>query len=252
LTSEAPKFRVQKLSDGFSVVLQETALSQRAAEKMEGVSSPNIESVRGEALGEDLLVRVKLRASVLDDLEMRSAQGYDPARRLHHLAIHLVPSGEDTGAESRARDALAGIQRADVFGCALAFDRSMRAQLEPAGVARSLASAATFIDSDLRAALKRLGEISPHGVIEITDGSIFRPSVPIELSAGMTRSAEAVGYLALLRKFVANLEAPGDRLRVLHGIIAPEQSRSRFDAMVEIAESLEQRCEEGQQSGEGL
>jgi hypothetical protein len=245
LTSEAAKFRVQKLSDGFSIALLETALSRESAKMMEGVSSPNIELVRGEPLGEDLVIRVKLRAAARDEIEMRSAQGYDPVRDLHHLAIDLVPTSERAGAEQRARNALAKIDRADVFGCALDFDRSMRLQLDPADLARSLAPTSTFLDPYLRAALKRLGEISPEGVIEITDGSTFRPSVPIELSAGMTRSAEVVGYLALLRQFVANLEAPSDRWNILHGILAPEESRSNFDSMVEVAESLERHCHGG-------
>jgi hypothetical protein len=125
----------------------------------------------------------------------------------------------------------------------------MRSQLSPADLARSLAPASNFLEPYLRAALKRLGEISPKGVIEITDGSTYRPSVPIELSAGRTRSSEAVGYLALLRSFVARLEAPSHRLSILRGILAPEQTRSHFDTMVKIAESLERGCEEERRLG---
>jgi len=244
LTEEALAFRVHEMSDGFSIALLETGKSPDAAAMMAGISSPNIESLRAESLGEDLVLRVKLHESVVGNLELRTTQGYDSVRELHRLSIHLVPSLEGASSGNRVRDALANIDREDVFGCALEFDRSMRSQLDPAALARALVPASSFVDPYLRAALKRLGEISPKGVIEITDGSTFSPSIPIELSAAGIRSAEALGLLALLREFVAELESPSHRVSTLKGLIAPEQSRERFDIVLEKAESLEQRCDE--------
>ena len=251
-TSAAPTFRIQKLSDGFSIALLETSQSPEVAAIMKDVSSPNIELLRGEQLGEDLILRLRLDDAIADDLEMRSTQEWDPVRELHHLSIHLIRSGERASVENRARNVLAGIQRGDVFGCALDFDRSMRSQLDSEALTRALMSTSNFLDPYLRVALKRLGEISPKGVIEITDGSTFRPSVPIELSAAMTRSADAVGYIALLRDFVAGLESPRHQLNTFRGITAPELSRERFGIMVAIAERLERRCTDGQGSRKGL
>ena len=46
LTSEAVRFRLQKMSDGFSIVLIETGHFEDAFETMRGASSDNIKSLR--------------------------------------------------------------------------------------------------------------------------------------------------------------------------------------------------------------
>jgi hypothetical protein len=90
--------------------------------------------------------------------------------------------------------------------------------------------------------MKRLGEVSPDGLVSLIDGSSYRIAAPIELAAATSRAAEVVGYLALLRQLVAELEPEAFRRQTLRGLIAPEVGRSRFDAILDGAEKRERGC----------
>lgn len=242
LTSEVAKFRLWKMSDGFSIVLTETGQLEGASETMRGVSSDNIKSLRAEQLGEDLVVRVELDAAAQGRLDLRSTQGYDAARGLHDFTIELIPIEGNAVVLTQSRDALNRVRRSDVFGCALDFDRSMRAQLDSEALSRALAPSSSFLDRHLRSAIQRLGELSPDGLITLIDGSKFNASIPLDLAAARAQSAEAIGFLSLLRAFVDELEPSEHRSSTLRGVIAPELDSEHFDAIVEIAEDLERRC----------
>jgi hypothetical protein len=242
LTSEAAQFRLNEMSDGFSIVLPKTGHSQSADGNMRGISSDNIQLLRAEQLGEDLVVRVQLNEADLRRPDLRSTQGYDAIRELHHFTVELVPAEGNAAALARSQEALNRVQRSIVFGCALDFDHAMRSQLDPAALSRALAPSSSFLDAHLRLALQRLGELSPDGLITLVDGSKFQPSVPLDLAAASTQSAEAIGFLSLLRAFIAELEPPEHRRRALRGVIAPELDHARFDTTVEDAEDLEHRC----------
>jgi hypothetical protein len=242
LTSEAANFRLQKMSDGVSIVLTKTGHSVDALATMRGVSSDNIKSLRAEQLGEDLVVRVQLHAAAQNELELRSTQEYDSVRELHEFTVELVPSEGNAAVLARSGEALNRVRRSNVFGCALDFDHSMRAQLDSEALSRALAPSSSFLDRHLRLALQRLGELSPDGRITLVDGSKFRPSIPLDLAAASAQSAEAVGFLSLLRAFIAELEPSEHRRNTLRGVIAPELESERFDAIVVIAEGLERRC----------
>jgi hypothetical protein len=209
---------------------------------MRGASSDNIQSLRAEQLGEDVVVRVQLHNATQNKLDLRSTQGYDAVRELHQFTIELVPVGGNAAVLARSDDALNRVQRSDVFGCALDFDRSMRSQLDSEALSRALAPSSGFLDRHFRSARQRLGELSPDGLITLIDGSKFRPSIPLDLAAASAQSAEAIGFLSLLRSFIAELETSEHRRNALRGVIAPELGSERFDAMIEIAEDLEQRC----------
>jgi hypothetical protein len=129
-----------------------------------------------------------------------------------------------------------------VFGCALDFDRSARSQLDSEALSRALAPSSSFLDRHFRLALQRLGELSPDGQITLIDGSKFRPSITLDLAAASAQSAEAIGFLSLLRAFIAELEPSEYRRNALRGVIAPELGSERFDAIIEVAEDLERRC----------
>jgi len=242
LTSEAAKFRLQKMSDGFSIVLTETGHSEDAFESMRGVSSDNIKSLRAEQLGADLVVRVQLHDATQNRPDLRLTQGYDAARELHQFTIELVPTEGNAVVLARSGEALKRVQHSSVFGCALDFDRSMRSQLDPEALSRALAPSSGFLDRHLQSTLQRLGELSPDGLITLIDGSKFRPSIPLDLAAASAQSAEAIGVLSLLRAFIAELEPTKQRRNALRGVIAPELDSEHFDAIFEIAEDLERRC----------
>jgi len=243
LTEEALTFRLQKSGNTLSVVLTETSGGPDALASMQGSSSPLIDSVKGQQLGEDLVARVattELAAS--DAFETRSRQSRDAVRGLHRFALDFVPRDGGAAEIERARAALARITSDAVGACALRFDESVRDQLDPADLARALTPSGAYTDKFLRAAMRRLGEVSPGGAIRMRDGSRFDVSLPIELMAASSQPGEAMGYIALLRQFVAELEPPPYRRSVLRGLIAPELSPERFDAILDSAERTEASC----------
>lgn len=202
-------------------------------------------SVASQQLGEDLVVRVKLADAGLDGVETRSRQAHDRVRGFYAFSIDLVPQDGGAEAVARARAALARIRPQHVSGCNESFDASMREQLDPAALGRALTPRGAFTDPYLRAALKRLGEVSPGGTIRLADGSKFRASSPIELMAAGSQAGDALGYIALLRRFAAELEAPEHRRSTLRGLVAPEMGARDFDVVVDTAERREQECRGG-------
>jgi len=243
LTTEALTVRVQETDAGFNVILAETAAGAEVSESVEAIRNPLIRGVEPNQLGEDLLVRVAttepLKAS---GLELRSRQSRDDLRDLYVYSVDMVPGDRGAEAVRRARAALARIGPADVSGCALAFDDSLRQSLDTASLSRALAPRGAFTDPYLRAAMKRLGEVSPGARIAMLDGSRFDPARPIELHAAQSQPAEAKGYLALLRTLVDALEPEGQRARALRSLLAPEMSPARFDAALARAEAAQRAC----------
>jgi hypothetical protein len=243
LTEEALTFRLQKAENGFTVVLTQTGLASGAGGGLEGVHGPLVKSLTPQQLGEDLVVRVELGERAREaGVETRSRQSVDAVRGLHRFSLDLVPADGGAAAVRRAQAALARIGPGAVSPCAEVYDEAVRSQLDPAGLARALAPSGSFTDPYLRAALRRLGEVSPGGVIRTVDGNRYDPSRPIELSAAATQAADARGYLAVLRRFVAELEPPRHRRETLRGLIAPEVDPSRFESILDTAETREQRC----------
>ena len=242
MTREALRFRLQNTVSGFSIAMIGTSQTDEAAATLRDISSPRVHRLRSEQLGEDLIVSVDLEESQPDRVQRRSGHGYDVARDLYHFTVDLIPASGLLVTGDQAQQVLKRIQPRDVSGCALEFDHSLRSQLEAEALSRALAPSSSYLDPYLEAALKRLGEISPDTVISLTDGSRFRPSRPLELSAASVQSAQALGYLALLRKFVAELEPSTDQRNTLRGIIAPGTTHSDFDAIIETAEESERRC----------
>jgi hypothetical protein len=243
VTKEALTFRLQEASDGFTVVLTSTGRAPGSEDTLEGVRSSVLQSVKAQQLGEDLVVRVSLtEAARARGLETRSRQAFDPIRGLYTFALDLVPPEDGTTPVQRAQAALQRIRPEAVGGCAREFDVALRGQLDASALARALTPRGGFADPYLRAALKRLGELSPDGELVLVDGTRYRASVPIELSAAASQAAEVEGYLAMLRSFVTELEPAPDRRESLRGLIAPELGVARFDAAMEGAELREQQC----------
>jgi len=243
LTAQPSVFRMQPGSAGPSLILPQTAALPDARATLEGVRGPLVASLVAQQLGEDLVVRIALgEEAKAGGYDLRSRQTADPVRGLHIFALDLVPPDGGAAAVERARSALARIGPADVAGCAAAFDAALRSELKPEQLARALAPRGSFTDPLLRAALKRLGEVSPGGAIELIDGTRYRSSVPLELAAAASEPAQAKGYLALLRRLVAEIEAPAHRREALRGLVAPELAPAPFEAAVAAAESLERAC----------
>ena len=243
LLKQPANVRVQKAEQGFSVILSQTAGEPRAEAVLAGLRSPLLASADARQLGEDLLVGVKLAPGLTsEDVELRSRQQHDPVRGLHRFTIDMIPRAQEATIVSRARAALGQISTGDVTGCAGAFDRALRAQLDREALARALAPRGEFTDPYLRAALRRLGEVSPGGVIALEDDTRYRPGVPLELEAAATQAVSARGHLALLRQWTRLLEPEAYRAEALRSLVAPEMEPAAFVDALASARGAERRC----------
>jgi hypothetical protein len=246
LTKESLTVQVQEVEGGFRVILSETAKAEGIAGAFAGLSSPLIESMEALQLGEDLLVRAQLAQGVSvsrgGNYELRRRQSRDELRNLWVYYVDMVPADGGVEAVARARGALAAIDSADVAGCAARFDQTLRESLEPAALARALAPRGSFTDPYLRTAMKRLGEVSAGSRIPMLDGSSLNPGSAIELTAAMSQPGDALGYLALLRDFVRELEAPAQRSESLRGLVAPETPAAEWASLLAEAERAERQC----------
>jgi hypothetical protein len=240
LTRTPPQVRLQKSADSFNVILAQTAQDPHAAAVLADIQNPFIQKVESNQLGEDLLVQVKLAPGYdANQLGARQRQSNDEARGLTRYTIDLAPDAA-AGVE-KARSALGSISASDVSGCAVTFDDALRKRLDPSDLARALSPRGDFTDAYVRTALRRLGEVSG-GTIHMADGSSYRSSVPIELSAAQSQAASAKGFLALLRAWVRNVEAPAQRSEALRSLVAPELETKQFDAALGAADAAERSC----------
>jgi hypothetical protein len=244
--------RVQKAEHGFSLILAQTAGDPGAEAVLGGLRSPLVASASAQQLGEDLLVKVQLPDGVTGaGLELRSREQADAVRGLHRFTVDMIPRGQTDAGVERARAALGQIGTGDVTGCATAFDGSLRRSLDREQLARALAPRGDFTDPYLRAALRRLGEVSPGGVIQLEDGARYRPGVPLELAAAASQAASARGYLALLRQWVRLLEPEAHRTEALRSLVAPELQPDEFARALARARAAEGSCRGGASASAG-
>jgi hypothetical protein len=244
LTKEPLTVRIQKRDSGFNVILAETAKGPELGDGLDGIRSPLIDAVESLQLGEDLLVQVKTSRGQ-QETQLRARQSREELRDLYVYSVDMIPGGRGAELVTRARQTLAGIGAGDVSGCASVFDGKLREALDPAALSRALAPRGAFTDPYLRAAMKRLGEVSPGRRIAMIDGSSFNPANPIELAAAMSQPAEARGYLALLRTFVNEFESGDHCGETLRSLLAPETGATRFAEILEQARAAERSCGRG-------
>jgi len=243
-TAEAPQVRLQKGARSFQVSLAETAQGEALEESFSQVKSPLVGGLGAQQVGDDLLVRVALAEGVTaTDLELRSRQSQDAVGDHYLFSLDFLPADGGARSVEEAQAALARITRADVTGCALAFDAALREGLDPADLARALAPSGSFTDPYLRAAMRRLGEVSPGGRVAMLDGSEYAPSSPLELAAAASQASQARGYLALLRRFVALLEPAAQREVALRSLVAPGLGAGAFAEALATAEAAEAACQ---------
>jgi hypothetical protein len=244
--------RVQKAEQGFSLILAQTAGEPGAQAVLGGLRSPLLAEASAQQLGEDLLLKVKLPEGMNGSgIELRSREQADPVRGLHRYTVDMIPRGEADAGVHRARAALDRIGSGDVTGCAADFDRSLRRALDREALARALAPRGDFTDPYLRAALRRLGEVSPGGAIQLEVGTRYRPGVPLELAAAASQAASARGYLALLREWVRLLEAEPYRSEALRSLVAPEMDPGDFSRALSRARGAEAACRGGASASAG-
>lgn len=241
MTTESPTFRVQEKTGGFTLILSETAKTAEAAASISGVNSPMLKGAKSQQLGEDLVVKVQFRGDL--EVELRSKLEHDGARDLYAFSLDILPASGSGESVAAALAALAKLETKDVTGCGAGFDGELHSLLKLGDLSRALTPRGAFTDPYLRAAMRRLGEISPNGgLVEFGPGTAYRPTIPIELEAALSQAAEAQGFLALLRRFVFELEEPEHRRETLRGLIAPELDPVSFGVIMDQAEEVEQAC----------
>jgi hypothetical protein len=246
LTKEALTLRLTDRDGGFSAALTETAKSDELGDALEQMRSPLVRSVSANQLGEDLLIRVKYGAEAQDTKpELRSRSGRDAVRDLYFYDVDIIGPAANTDGIERARSTLKRIRPGDVSGCAARFDATLRKSLDTANLSRALSPSGTFVDPYLRAAMRRLGEVSPGGAVTMADGTRYDTRVPLQLAAAQADAAAAKGYLALLRRWVALLEPADQRESVLRGVLAPELEAEAFAPLIAGARNAESRCRAG-------
>ncbi len=242
LTKENLTFRLQEADDGFAVILTETAIGEDARGAVDTLRSPLIAEGYSQQLGEDLMVKVVLSESGAGS-EVRSRQSYDAPRDLYAFSLDLVPAAGGKAAVERALEALERLDEEVIGGCSARFDDVLRSRLQRGALARALTPVGSFTDPYVRAAMRRLGEISVDGVVDFVDGSRYRPGVAMELEMSLSNAGEAKGFLALLRGFVEELESePVGRRESLRSLLGPELAPDRFAQILDDASAAEQSC----------
>ena len=174
---------------------------------------------------------------------LRIFTGFETARQLHRTVLEL--SRPEARTTRRALDGLAEIRPEAVSGCALRFDAALREGLEPTDLARALTPSADFVDPVLRAALRRLAELSADGELRLSDGTRLHPDVPLEFEAALGQAHEVEGFLALLRALAAQMAPAEEQTQVLRGLVAPELDQGSFEERTANAERSEQECKAG-------
>jgi len=241
LTAESPTFRVQEKTDGFGLILSETAQSAEALASIGGLVSPMVSNATSQQVGEDLVVNLKFADE--QKIELRSRLDHDVARGLYAFSLDLLPAAGVGDSIAAAQAALSRLEPEHVTGCNLAFDRTLHSLLDSGALSRALTPKGAFTDPYLRAAMRRLGELSPNGgVVEFSGGIVYRPTVPIELEVSLSQAAEARGFLALLWQFVNELEAPPHRRATFRSLAAPEMDPLSFGVIMDKAEESERSC----------
>ncbi|MBW2294555.1 MAG: hypothetical protein JRG94_19930 [Deltaproteobacteria bacterium] len=266
LTVESPTFRVQEKTDGFGLILSETAQSAEAFASIGGLLSPMVASASSQQVGEDLVVNLKFADE--QEIELRSRLDHDVARGLYAFSLDLLPAAGVGDSIAAAQAALSRLESEHVTGCNLDFDRTLHSLLDSGALSpehvtgcnldfdrtlhslldsgalsRALTPKGDFTDPYLRAAMRRLGELSPdEGGVEFSGGIVYRPTVPIELEVALSQAAEARGFLALLWQFVSELEAPPHRRATFGSLVAPEMDPLSFGVIMDKAEESKRSC----------
>jgi hypothetical protein len=224
-TRERPAFRVTRSERGVNVLLRETPVP--AQRDVAGSARPLVEEIALQPLGTDLVVSAALteRGRAESRSAPRLRESFDPVRERHVLAVELAAGRDAESAIDRATDALARIPRTRIAGCALSYDRALHDALASEESARAANDEAR--DAIARAAITRLAALSP-GAVERVDAA-----------AG---PSDSVGYFALLRAAVDEIEAPPDRRSALQFLIAPERGEAPFGAALDRAETAERSC----------
>ncbi len=233
-TTKEPELRVMKSRgfDGFTISMSETAkqLPNEAT-----VSGGWIEGIEVAQAGEDLLVRIETKGS---DIEARSKQTYDPVRREHVFAVDLLKEGTRRPNSQQVRAEFEAVPFSPGDACALAFENTIRSEMEADVISRGIRASGSVADVYRREAMLRLGRLD-QGQVRTLDGEVLRTGSPIELELALQSGATVPGYIALLGEFARTQAEPALTMRSL---IAPEMDPQEFEAIYRKATDARRSC----------
>lgn len=242
LSSEPLAARLETTRDGWRVVAAGVALDESASAMLAALAARAPLRVDARSLGEDLVLELEAARARRAGYELRATTHREPVRALHRYVLEGVPADGGVAADAALHAALAALSPDDVGGCAAAFDRTLREQLDLAALSRALSPTGGFGDAYLAAALLRLAELSPDGALRMLDGARLAPARPLELARALAQPEQALGLLAALRGVVARLEAGPAREAALAAWIAPEMPAVEFASAIARAAEAERSC----------
>ena len=253
-SAEIPTVRVAEDDAGWTVVLVRTGLAEGYGEQIAGLRDPLLD-IEARQLGDDLVLRIvavpvsKQTAASGRGLELRHRSLADPARGESRTRLE-VDGPEAPERAMRLLAAVEGMTSQALGACEGPYDRALRDALTDRELAGRLGRDDHPYRATLRAALRRLAEVSPDAVLHTVHGEQIAPASPLEFELAWSRSAEIEGYLGWLGVLAERLD-PDDRgALALRSLIAPDWSAARFHALLASAQSARESCRAAERSPE--
>lgn len=183
-------FRTQRSERGFRIALLETAPARPVEELLAGSARPLVDALEFAQIGRDLYVSAALteRGRAAADA-LRFRESFDRVRGSHVLAIELAPETPAAGELASADAVLERAASRSARGCALAYDRTLRAAIDPESSAdRAGASEAPGALARLRAVII---ELEAPGDRQAALQSLVAPDLSAAAFAAAVDRAEA-------------------------------------------------------------
>lgn len=242
-TSVEPVVRSRRTRDAMTLVLLETRLGEGVGAELDAVHGPQVAQAAARQIGSDLVIQLGLTDRArLQGVQVRTFEGFDAARDRYVTVLDWSLPTDEAARVARLRAAVAAVDAPLPGSCPLAFERALRAELDPAQLHHALAMSPHFVRPTLRAALRRIAEPERDGRLRLLDGTRLDPSRPMELDAALERADRVEGLLAFLRSLIAELEPAALRDEALRGLLAPESAPAAFARALGDAGEAEARC----------
>jgi hypothetical protein len=232
--------RLAATTRGDRLVFADVARARELAVQLAALRGAAISRVDATPLGTDLAVELE-RAPGYERHELRLT-AHAEASGSHVLLVRWTPLDAGEALRAGAALVLASLHAADVSGCALVFERELRASVGGDAIARALAVEHSLSRWLVAPALLRVGELSPPGALTLVDGTRLEPERELESKAALARVAELHGALAAIRALTSALAPRGAGTSALHAWLAPDLPDAAFASALERAVAAERRC----------
>ncbi len=238
VTSEEPNVRMSADEGGFTIVFLRTGLADPIAAHLAAYGDP-LFRMNGRQLGEDFVLRLSTPGA--EGLDLRHEILRDPARAEFRTRLEVSSGATDVRIE-RLRSALRKMTETTRGSCARAFESILRSELDERALLQSLGRDDHAERAALRAALRRMTEVTKERTLQLLSGTRLRAASPLEFELAWTRRTEVQGYLDWLHDFAALVEPDDAGSRAFRGLVAPTWRPSAFDELLHTALRERDRC----------